>query len=97
MADMTDSKLMFANQMQQVVAPLLKIAQQLDKLNASFSVHGFQTGGANAFADGDFTINNQHLTAQIVNDVMFAIGTIVTDLSTGVRNSLRECLPGANV
>jgi hypothetical protein len=94
MANYATSKQTFANQMQDLVGQLLRLADQMDDLNAAYSVHGFNSGGANEFVDGDFDVQNTHLTATIVADVMFAIGTIDGDMSTGIRNSLRECLVG---
>ena len=94
MANFAGSKQDFANQMIAAARALLNLADDLDNLNASFSVHGFNSGGANAFTDGDFAVNNQHLTAAFVNDAMFAIGTIDGALTTGIRNSLREVIPG---
>lgn len=95
MANVADSKQVFAQQMIAMARQLLLLAEQMDDINACFSVHGFNSGGSNAFQDSDFgTGSNQHLTAAIVDDTMFAIGIIVGAISNGVRNSLRECLPG---
>lgn len=94
MADFSGSKQDFANQMIAASRTMLNLADDLDNLNAAFNVHGFNSGGPNEYVDGDFAVNNEHLTATFVNDAMFAIGTIVSDLSTGVRNSLREVIPG---
>ena len=93
--DVTVSKEQFANQMIAAARELLNLANDLDNLNAAFNVHGFNGGGANQYVDSDFNQNNKHLTAAIVADVMFAVGTIVGDLDTGIRNSLREAIPGA--
>lgn len=98
MADLTVSKQTFADQMQAIAKSVLLLAAQLDNLNGSFNVHGFNSGGANQFVDGDFTTSNQHLSAQVVNDVMFAIAVLL-DPNTGqlresVLNSLRECIVG---
>ena len=95
MANFAASKQDFANQMIATARALLNLADDLDNLNAAFSVHGFNSGGPNQFIDGDFTTNNTSLTAAIVNDVMFAIGTLDGNFTTGIRNSLRECIPGA--
>ena len=95
MPDFKESKEAFASQMIAAARTLLQLADDLDALNAAFGVHGFQPGGANQFVDGDFAVNNKHLTASIVADTMFAIGTIDGNLTTGIRNSLRECIPGA--
>ena len=92
--DQTLSKEQFANQMIATARQLLNLADGLDNLNAAFNVHGFNSGGANEYVDADFSQTNKHLTAAIVEDVMFAIGTIVGDLNTGIRNSLREGIPG---
>lgn len=94
MADYSQSKQTFADQMQAVAKSLLLLAEQIDDLNASFSVHGFNSGGPHEYVDGDFTTANQHLTAAIVDDVMFALGTVDGALTTGIRNSLRECIAG---
>lgn len=94
MADFSGSKQDFANQMIAASRSLLQLADDLDNLNAAFSVHGFDSGGANPYVDGDFSVNNKHLTAAIVFDVMFAIGTVDGSLTTGLRNALRECIPG---
>jgi len=95
MADFTASKETFASQMIAAARTLLQLSDDLDALNAAYSVHGFNSGGAHQFIDEDFAVNNKHLTAAIVADAMFAIGTIDGDLTTGIRNSLRECIPGA--
>jgi len=94
MANITASKDTFASQMVALARQVLNLASQIDNMNAAFSVHGFNDGGANTFQDADFSANNTHLTKQIVDDVMFAIGTIDAALTTGVRNSLREAVPG---
>lgn len=94
MADYTQSKQTFADQMQAVAKSLLTLAEQVDDLNACYSVHGFNSGGANAYTDADFSTANTHLTAAIVGDVMFALGTVDGALTTGIRNSLRECIAG---
>lgn len=88
------SKQTFADQMQQLASTLLSLAEQIDDLNACYSVHGFNTGGANAYVDADFDVTNTHLTAAIVADVMFALGTVDGAVTAGIRNSLRECLAG---
>lgn len=97
MADYTQSKQNFAGQMQAVATQVLRLAAQITELNAAYSVHGFQPSGANAFTNQDFTTTNPHLSAAIVADTMFAIGTLDQALTTGVLNSLRECLPGGIV
>ena len=94
MANVTASKDTFAAQMIALARQVLILADQMDNLNSAFSVHGFNDGGAHEFQDGDFSVNNTHLTKAIVDDTMFAIGTIDAALTTGVRNSLRECIPG---
>ena len=94
MPNFAQSKETFANQMIALCRQALQLADDLDALNAAFSVHGFQSGGANEFVDGDFATTNQHLTAAIVADAMFAIGTVDSALTTGIRNSLREAVPG---
>lgn len=94
MADFSGSKQDFANQMIAAARSFLSVVEDFDALNAAFSVHGFQSGGANEYVDGDFAVNNQHLTAAIVFDVMFSIGTILGEVNTGQRNALRECIPG---
>lgn len=94
MADFSGSKQDFANQMIAAARSFLSIVEDFDALNQSFSVHGFEDGGANEYQDADFSVNNKHLTASIVFDVMFAIGTILGEVDTGQRNALRECIPG---
>lgn len=94
MADFTQSKQVFASQMQTVAEQLLQIAEQLDELDAAYGVHGFAANGAHPIVDGDFATSNTHLSAAICADVMFAIGTVSGALTTGVKNSLRECLLG---
>ena len=94
MADFSGSKQDFANQMIAASRAALQLLEDLEALNAAFSVHGFESGGANQFVDGDFAVNNKHLTATIVFDVMFAVGTIVGEVDAGQRNALRECIPG---
>lgn len=99
MADYTASKALFAQQMVALAQQILRDAAAMDNLNACYSVHGFNNGGVNQFVDADFTTasGDSQLTAQIVQDVMFAVGTIVGTLTPGVRNSLRECIPGGSV
>lgn len=92
--DLTAAKQQFSADMVALARETLQLMQKLDYLNASYNVHGFQSGGKNQFVDGDFTTNNQQLSAQIVSDVMFALGTLATDATSGVRNSLLECIPG---
>lgn len=92
--DLTAAKQQFANDMVALARETLQLVQKLDYLNAAFSVHGFQAGGKNAFTDGDFGTQNTQLSASIVNDVMFALGTLDADATTGIRNSLLECIPG---
>lgn len=94
MADFSGSKQDFANQMIASARSMLSVLEDFDALNQAFSVHGFQAGGANQFVDTDFSVNNKNLTAGIVNDVMFSIGTILGEVNTGQRNSLRECISG---
>jgi hypothetical protein len=94
MADFTGSKENFASQMISASRTLLTVIEDMDALNAAFSVHGFNDGGANEYQDADFNVNNKHLTAAIVFDVMFSIGTILGEVDTGQRNALRECIPG---
>lgn len=92
--NLTTAKAQFAADMVALARQTLLLVQHLDYLNQSYNVHGFQSGGANAFVDSDFTTNNTQLSASIVGDVMFALGTLSTDATTGIRNSLLECVPG---
>lgn len=96
MPDVSQSKKLFCEQMIDISKRALNIIEDMDAINAAFSVHGFQQGGPNQFTDADFKpfINLSHLTAAIVFDVLFSIGTIVGEINTGQRNSLRECIPG---
>ena len=94
MADVTISKETFANQMIALAREILNRLDDMDNLNDAAGVHGFLSGGPNAFTDGDFASNNTHLTASIVFDTMFAIGTLDAAATAGIRNSLRECIPG---
>ena len=92
--DVTASKEQFASQMIATARAALALIEDMESLNATFSVHGFESGGANEFVDGDFNINNKHLTAGIVFDVLFSMGTILGEIDGGQRNALRECVPG---
>lgn len=94
MADFSGSKQAFANQLIAASRAFLNAIEDFDALNAAFSVHGFQSGGANQFVNTDFTVNNEFLTAAFVFDAMFAIGNILSEVNTGQRNSLREVIPG---
>ena len=94
MADVTQSKQIFASQMIALAREILNRLDDMDNLNSAFGVHGFSAGGANPFTDGDFATNNTHLTASIVADVMFARGTLDGAATEGVRNALRSCIPG---
>lgn len=94
MPDVTQSKKDFCDQMIDISRRALNLIEDMDAINAAFSVHGFQQGGPNQFTDADFKVFNAHLTASIVFDVLFSIGTITAEINTGQRNALRECIPG---
>lgn len=94
MPHVEQSKKLFCDQMIDISKKLLALIGDMDNLNAAFSVHGFQDKGAQQFVDSDFNVFNTHLTAVIVFDVLFSIGTITNEINTGQRNALRECVPG---
>lgn len=94
MADFTGSKEDFANQMVATARAFLAVIEDFDALNQAFSVHGFQSGGANEYQDADFNTSNKQLTAAIVFDVMFAVGTVLGEVDAGQRNAFRECISG---
>lgn len=94
MADQTQSKTLFLDQMIATARQLLLLFDQVDALNAAFSVHGFSTGMKDAFQDADLSAAHAHLTPNVIADTMFAIGTLDASATTGLRNSLRECIPG---
>lgn len=92
--DLTLSKKQFADDMQQVSRLFLQVKEKLHAMDEAYSVHGFNSG-PNAFVDADFNETNKHLSASIVQDAMFAIGTIDAAIeSAGIEPALRNCLPG---
>ncbi len=94
MADFSGSKAEFSDQMIALERALLTAIEDMEAMTAALSAHGFDSGGANAFVDGDFAVNNKHLTAAIVNDVMFAFANIAPAISAGQRDALRKGIPG---
>jgi hypothetical protein len=94
MADFSASKQDFCNQMIALERTVLTAIEDMEALTAALAAHGFNSGGPNQFVDGDFSVNNKHLTAAIVNDVMFAFANIAPSISTGQRDALRKGIPG---
>ena len=93
MADFTEKKLQFITEMIQLADRLLLAQEDCEAMDVAYSTNGFNPGGANAFGDADFNVQNKHLTAAIVADIMFAIGTANTAL-TNVRVNLIKALSG---
>jgi hypothetical protein len=94
MANFTEKKLQFITDMIGLADRLLLSAEDCEAMDHAYSVNGFNPGGANAFGDADFNIQNKHLTAQSVADIMFAIGTVNNALTPGIKDSLRKALLG---
>lgn len=84
----------FAGEMIALSSALLTALDDCDNLDAAYSVNGFNSGGANEFEDEDFGGVNTHLSASIVADVMFALGTLRAAATEGLRDALRKALPG---
>ena len=93
MADFTAKKLQFATEMIQLADRLLLAQEDCEAMDVAYSTNGFNPGGAHAFSDSDFNVQNRHLTAAIVQDVMFAIGTANTAI-VNLRVNLIKALPG---
>ena len=92
--DYTEKKLQFITEMIGLADRLLLAAEDCSAMDAAYNVNGFIPGGANAIGDADFLIQNKHLTAAQVADIMFAIGTINNSMTPGILNSLRKALYG---
>ena len=92
--NLTASKEQFANQTIKVARAMLSVLEDMESLNSTFSVHGFQSGGANEYVDGDFNLANTHLTANIMFDAIFAMGTILSEIDGGQRNALEATISG---
>jgi hypothetical protein len=92
--DLTASKETFASEMIDLAREVLSLAQKLDYLDQAYGIHHFAPGDTNGFVDADFSATHTQLTAAIVADTMFALGTVANAISGGVRGSLLECLPG---
>lgn len=94
MADYTAKKEQFASQMITTADTALTLAEDLEALDAAYSVNAFNTGAANAYVDADFDASNRHLTATAVADIMYAIGILKGAFTAGIKDALRKALMG---
>jgi hypothetical protein len=92
--DLTQKKTQFSNDLVSFASRLILAAEDIDSLVAAYSVNHFAVGDTQQIVDGDYAIQNTHLSQSIVADVMFALGTLQSALTVGIRNSLREAIPG---
>lgn len=96
MADFTEKKLQFITEMIGLADRLLLAQEDCEAMDVAYNTNGFNAGGANAFTDADFTVQNKHLTAAIVADVMFSIGqanTAIVNLRVNLIKALSGGLP----
>jgi hypothetical protein len=90
--DLTLSKTNFAQGIQTIADRLLALVRDCDEMNSAYFARGFNSGGANAFAQGDLSGANSHLTPTIIGNVITQIQVASSAITSGGRDVLRSTL-----
>lgn len=88
MAVMTQKKKDLLNALVSYADKGAAMTREVQELIDYFTDNGFATGGANAIVDADCTDSNSHLSQQLVNDAIVALGNV--NLTPAQKTTLRK-------
>jgi hypothetical protein len=88
--DLSAVKSDFATQAGAYAERLLDLVRDGEELEAFWFDRAFGVGSANEIQQGHLVGENAHLTPAILADVVNAIGTLKTALTSGIRGNLRR-------
>jgi hypothetical protein len=91
MADLSAKKTAYAQEVAAYAARLLDVVNDGVELEAFWFANTFGAGGANEIVAGDLIHSSiAHLAPSNLADVVNAIGTLKTAMTSGIRDNLRK-------